>query len=212
MIPAFPAYIFDLDGTLLDSAEDICGALHTVLADVGRAACSNEEALSYIGANLRDLFRKLFPNDPSDYIDSLMAKYREAYFARGHASTIVYPWVTGVLSALPGRKAVATSRRGETARSLLAQFGLLDYFDHVQGIDGIRYKPAPDILLACASVMGISPRDCLMVGDSLADLRCARRAGMRICMVMHGYGDQAEIRRAKPDFSITELRQLLPEG
>jgi len=92
---------------------------------------------------------------------------------------------------------------------LLEKFGLRQFFDHVQGADGMRCKPAPDILLACSAALCVDPGDCLMVGDSPADIQAARHAGMRSCVVDYGYGDPAEIERRGPDYRIADLRQLL---
>ncbi len=210
MIPAFSVYLFDLDGTLLNSSEDICRAVHEVLPkESDRSQWPIERLRSYIGVHLGELFRDIFPSYPSSEIDSLILRYRDMYFAREHASTTLYPGVRETLSTLGGRKAVATSRRVETTRRLLEKFGLAGFFDHVQGTDDIPCKPAPDILLACMAALQVGPEECLMVGDSPADIQAAQRAGVRTCVVSYGYGDPVKIEELCPDYRISSLWELL---
>ena len=77
-----------------------------------------------------------------------------------------YPGIAEALAALPGRKSTATTKGTPTTRAVLEMFGLLPYFDHVQGTDGFPAKPEPDVILASLEVFGVQPEDCLFVGDS----------------------------------------------
>jgi len=209
VIPRFPCYLFDVDGTLLDSAADICGAVSTVLANRSINHVPFELLKSYIGRHLQDLFADLFPNAPQDNIGLLIAEYRRTYPARGHAATSVYPGVAEALSRLPGRKSTATTKGTPTTRAVLEQFRLLSYFDHVQGTDGFPSKPAPDVILRSLETLAVSPEDCLLVGDSTADMEAGRRAGVKICAVRYGYGEAQELARWDPDYWLSDLRELL---
>lgn len=213
MIPSFDAYLFDLDGTLLNSAEDICGAVQQVLSRTEeRPEVPFERLKGYIGLHLIELFGDLFPHYSAERVDGMIQDYRSTYLAQGHTRTAVYPGVKEALSTLPGRKSTATTKGTPTTRAVLEQFGLLPYFDHVQGTDGIPCKPAPDVLLAAMSGIGASPRECLMVGDSPADMEAGRRAGVKICAVRYGYGKSGDLARWEPDYWISDLRELLPNG
>jgi phosphoglycolate phosphatase len=213
VIPAYPAYLFDLDGTLLDSAQDICGTVQQVLSATDeRPDVSFEFLKGYIGRHLIDLFGDLFPHYTQDRIDSMIQEYRALYPARGHTMTAVYPGVIEALSVLPGRKATATTKGTPTTRAVLQQFGLIEYFDHVQGTDGIPCKPAPDVLLAALSGLAAQPADCLMVGDSAADMEAGRRAGVKICAVRYGYGKPEDLVKWEPDYWVSDLRELLPDS
>jgi phosphoglycolate phosphatase len=211
VIPAFPVYLFDLDGTLLDSAPDICGTVQQLLSVTEeRPDVSFEFLRGYIGRHLIDLFGDLFPHYSSGQIDQMIADYRTKYVARGHTQTQIYPGVVEALSTLPGRKATATTKGTPTTRAVLQQFGLIQYFDHVQGTDGIPCKPAPDVLLAALNGLDGAPAECLMVGDSMADMEAGRRAGVKICAVRYGYGKQEDLARWAPDYWVSDLRELLP--
>ena len=210
MIPPFPVYLFDIDGTLLDSAADICGAIQFVLAEQPPVRdCSFEYLKSFIGLHLIDLFTEVYPGCNAAEIDALIQKYRTHYHARGHQQTRPYPGVAEALAALGGRKSTATTKGSPTTRAVLEKFGLLQYFDHVQGTDGFPSKPAPDVILTALAALGASPADCLFVGDSPADMEAGRRAGVRTCAVRYGYGKPDDLARWSPHYWIADLRELV---
>jgi len=208
VIPPFPVYLFDIDGTLLDSAEDICGAVQQVLDTTEAPPQEFDFLKSYIGLHLIELFGDLFPHYTPEQIDELIQSYRTNYLARRHTQTRVYPGVREGLAALGGRKGTATTKGTPTTRAVLEQFGLLQYFDYVQGTDGFPCKPAPDVIFAALAAMGAKPEECLLVGDSAADMEAGRRAGVKTCVVRYGYGKEAEIARWSPDYWIEDLREL----
>ncbi|HET8549321.1 MAG TPA: HAD-IA family hydrolase [Bryobacteraceae bacterium] len=209
MIPAFPVYLFDVDGTLLDSAADICGAMGSALQELAlEQPCSEAFLRGYIGLHLRDLIRDLLPNHTPDQFDAFLNHYRSLYVGRQHGSTRAFPGVAEALSCLPGRKSTATTKQTATTRAVLEQFGLLRYFDHVQGTDGFPAKPAPDVVFKSLEIFGVPPEDCLLVGDAAADMEAGRRAGVRLCAVTYGYGDRAKIAAWQPDYWIDDLREL----
>jgi phosphoglycolate phosphatase len=205
---AFPVYLFDVDGTLVDSARDICGAIQEVLVARGRVDVSDSFLRKYIGRHLLDLFLDL--GFARDAIDPMIAEYRGIYLSRKHSGTTVYPGVAEALAAMGGRKSTATTKGTPTTRAVLEQFGLLRFFDHVQGTDGFPAKPEPDVILKSLEVFGVGPESCLMVGDSPTDMRAGRRAGVKTCAVRWGYGDPEELASCEPDYWIDDLSALLP--
>jgi phosphoglycolate phosphatase len=209
VIPKYSAYLFDVDGTLLDSAKDICGAVQSVLASTERPDVPFDFLKGYIGKHLLELFGDLFPDYPPERIDEMIQEYRRIYLLRGHASTSRYPGVAEALAALPGRKATATTKGTPTTRAVLELFGLLPYFDHVQGTDGFPSKPAPDVIFAAMKGIGAEPSETLLVGDSAADMEAGRRAGVKLCAVRYGYGQAADLARHEPEYWVDDLRELL---
>ena len=209
MIPRFPVYLFDIDGTLLDSAEDICGAIQQVLSTTDCSPVTFEFLKRYIGLHLTDLFGDVFPGLTPERCDELVQQYRAIYLGRRHQSTRVFPGVAEGLAALGGRKATATTKGTPTTRAILEQFGLLSYFDHVQGTDGFPSKPAPDVILTSLAALGADPAECLMVGDSPADMEAGKRAGVKTCAVRYGYGKAEDLARFTPDYWVDDLRALV---
>ena len=209
MIPAFSVYLFDIDGTLLDSATDICGAVQDVLKQTPAPPVSFEFLKKHVGFHLVELFEELLPGFSSEQIWALVEEYRRIYLARGHRATRIYPGVVEALEKLPGRKSTATTKMTSVGRAVMTQFGLAHYFDHIQGTDGFPSKPAPDVLYAAMKGLAASSGDCLLVGDSSADMEAGRRAGVRTCAVRYGYGEIDELARWEPDYWISDIRELL---
>jgi phosphoglycolate phosphatase len=206
LIPLFPVYLFDVDGTLMHSEPDITGAIQEVLRANGRTNVSNKFLRTYIGRHLLDVF--LDTGFEPGAIDALIAHYRVVYLARRHASTTVYPGVVQMLSSLGGRKSTATTKGTPTTRAILDQFGLLPHFHHVQGTDGFPAKPEPDVILAALAALDARPEDCLFVGDSATDMEAGRRAGVQRCAVRWGYGDVEEMARWNPEYWIDRPEDL----
>lgn len=208
-VPPFRAYLLDVDGTLLDSAPDICGAVSSVLAKTSKPDVPHAFLRKYIGRHLVDLFTDLFPEESPEQIEAWIEEYRGIYPKREHAGTRLYPQVAETFPHLGGLKTTATTKGTPTATRVLTQFGLIQYFQHVQGTDGFPSKPAPDVLLRAMAAIGVEPQDCLMVGDSVPDIIAARAAGVQVCVVGYGYGDPAELKALEPDYFIEEFGQLL---
>jgi phosphoglycolate phosphatase len=210
LIPRYPVYVFDLDGTLVDSARDICSAIQTVLTANGRPDITETGLKRYIGMHLLDMFLDL--GFESERIDPMISHYRRVYPELKHARTKVYPGIAEMLQALSGRKSTATTKGTPMTRTVLEQFGLIQYFDHVQGTDGFPAKPEPDVIVAALKGLGARPDECLLVGDAPADMEAGRRAGVRTCAVRWGYGDAREMARWKPDYWIDEPMELAGES
>jgi len=209
LIPAFEVYLFDVDGTLVDSAQDICGAFQGALASTPQNNVPFDFLKGYIGRHLIDLFQDLFPDYTPEQIDVLVMEYRRLYPLREHASTRAYPGVAAALAKLGGRKSTATTKGTPTTRLVLERFGLLPYFDHVQGTDGFPAKPNPDVIFKALEGLGASPEDCLFVGDSPADMEAAQRAGVASCAVTYGYGKRSDLVKWRPHFWAEDLADLV---
>jgi HAD superfamily hydrolase (TIGR01509 family) len=211
-IPPFQAYLFDVDGTLLDSAPDICGALSTVLANTSKPDVPHDFLRTYIGRHLVELFQDLFPEAPPEQIDAWIQEYRTIYPQRGHASTRLYPGVAETLPLLGGLKTTATTKGTPTATVVLTQFGLIEHFHHVQGTDGFPSKPEPDVLHRAMAALGVQPEECLMIGDSVPDMIAGRAAGVKVCAVSYGYGHPDALRDCQPDYWLDSFAELVPPG
>lgn len=207
--PPIRALLFDVDGTLLDSAEDICGAIAQVLAHTEKPDVPYEFLRSYIGRHLIDLFTDLFPSASPEQVDAWIQEYRTIYPQRGHRSTALYPGVAEHLGRLAGRKATATTKSTLTARHILSHFGLADHFHHIQGTDGFPSKPKPDVLFRAIEGLGVRPEECLMIGDSVQDMMAAKAAGIRSCAVLYGYGSEDALRAMEPDYLAASFSDLL---
>lgn len=209
MIPPFKLYLFDVDGTLVASADDICGAVRIALREEGVDGLDEAYLRSFIGHHLFDLFEEVLPGIGQAEHERILANYRKIYLARKHSSTRVYDGVPEMLESLGGLKTTATTKSSETTRAVLTQFGLIQYFDHVQGTDGFPSKPEPDVLLRSLEKFEAAPEECLMIGDSAPDMAAGRKAGVKTCGVTYGYGDLEAMRAHTPDYWISHPSELV---
>jgi HAD superfamily hydrolase (TIGR01549 family) len=206
VIPAFRVYLFDLDGTLVDSASDICGAIQATLQARGRTDVPDATLRRYIGRHLFDLFEDL--GYPAETHEPMLQEYRVIYASGGHANTRVYDGVPEMLESLGGLKSTATTKGTPMTRVVLEQFGLIKFFNHVQGTDGFPAKPEPDVILKSLEIFGVASEECLMIGDAPSDMAAGRKAGVKTCGVRYGYGDPKEMAEFTPDYWIDSPSQL----
>ena len=143
LIPRFSVYIFDLDGTLVDSAEDICGAIRGVLRKTHAHSLTNDFLRSYIGRHLLDLFHDVLPDMNATEMDALVQEYRTVYAAREHLATKLYPAVKETLAALGGRKATATTKGTPTTRIVLGKISTFALFRSCTGNRRISRQTGP---------------------------------------------------------------------
>ena len=186
------AVLFDLDGTLADTAADLAGALNRLLAERGRAPVPLERTRPVTSSGARGLLRVGFGIDPQhgDY-EALRARFLDLYAAQVCADTILFAGVAELLDELEARAigwGVVTNKAERFTLPLLEALELRGRATCVVGGDTtLRAKPHPDPLLHAARAMSLEPGACLYVGDDLRDVQAARAAGMPVLAVSYGY-------------------------
>jgi phosphoglycolate phosphatase len=192
-----PTIVYDLDGTLADTAEDLVATLNYLLGREGLAPLPVESAGSLLGAGARALIKRGFAAsgktlDPQT-LDALFADYLEYYKVHIADRTRLYPGVDKALAAFARagwRQAVCTNKIESLARLLIAKLGIAERFAFICGQDtfGIG-KPDPKPLLMTIAASGGASKRAIMVGDSLTDIKTARAAGLPVIAVDFGYTD-----------------------
>jgi HAD superfamily hydrolase (TIGR01509 family) len=213
--PSFDAILFDLDGTLADSARDIATAIERALVRVELPVPAGLLAL-VDGSPLEEIFSAAAPGAPQGLYPRFAQAYRSEYDAHRHQGTTLFPGVRDTLDALGAlrprvRLAVATTKRDAVARELLELLDAAHFFDVIAGTAGttMAHKPSPDLLLHVCRSLDVSPSRALMVGDTLRDVLAGQRAGMKTAAVTFGMGDTDELLAARPDFVLEEFDELL---
>jgi phosphoglycolate phosphatase len=211
--------LFDLDGTLVDSAPDIAVAANAALIAVGHAARSEEEIRYFIGSGAERLIHRCLTGQrDEDALPSLheaaYAEFQRQYAAHVSARSRLFPGVLETLATLSAAgmpMGCITNKPERFTHPLLKDLGLSGYFRIVLGGDSLPVKkPDPAPLLHAAEACGVSPQESVMVGDSLTDLAAARAAGMRIFCVSHGYPAGVDLRTHAPDAWVDDMRDFLP--
>lgn len=186
--------LFDLDGTLVDSLEDIALALDAALADHGQPVPTRDTLRTWVGGGARNLVEHAVA--PA-LVDPVLARFRVHYAAAPVVHTRLYPGVDRALDALAAagiRLAVLSNKphalTTQIGERLLARWP----FDVIAGHrDGVPLKPSPVPALAVARELGVAPERCAFVGDSAIDVETGRAAGMHAVAVTWGYRPRAEL-------------------
>jgi phosphoglycolate phosphatase len=191
MLPAL--VIFDLDGTLIDSAADLAVAINAMLADYGREPLPVGEVRRMIGDGVATLVARALaardcrPAEPAEAERSFMRHYE----SNATSLTTVYPGAAQALQALSAAGiplAVCTNKPARIAGDILGSLGLATYFARVIGGDSLPFrKPDPRVVLALLEAFAAAPEDALLVGDSEVDAATASAAGVPFVLMKHGY-------------------------
>lgn len=191
--------IFDLDGTLVDSAPDITHAINRVLADRGAPAQNVSFVEGFIGEGARALISKLYSalSLTATDLDKEVASYLAYYRARPVTDSKLYADAAAALPALQAagiRLGVCTNKQQDLAELVLDRFGLLGRMSVVVGADTTPYnKPDPRPLLHALDTLGVEAEDAVYIGDTQIDLACARAAGVPCRIVDWGTGRSVDV-------------------
>jgi phosphoglycolate phosphatase len=187
------AVLCDLDGTLVDSAEDIRAALNELLAAEGRDPVNAAEIKTMIGDGVSKLIERALAargGDPAD-APGLTPRFLALYEPNAARSTRPYPGVPETLRALKARGlriAVVTNKPERATREILASLDLAPLIEVVVGGDTApERKPHPAPVLLALDRLGVAPVEAVMVGDNHHDVSAARAAGVRAIAVTYGY-------------------------
>ena len=211
----YAGYLFDLDGTLIDTAPDLTFALNHALTEFGFAGVDVAVARNWVGQGARSaLERALKHRDaPADALDAMLASFLDCYRNRIAVESAPFEEVEETLIALARRGAklaVVTNKRGELTNKLLDEIGFAEHFDVVvAGDTAPRPKPAPDPALAACAALGLELDDVLFVVDSLADVGCAQASGCAVVCVAYGYRQGVAAADLGADAVIESFRDLL---
>lgn len=212
---AAPTIVYDLDGTLADTAEDLVATLNWLLAREGLAPLRVESAGSLVGAGARALIKRGFsasgrtlePRELEILFGDFLARYNDHIVDR----TRLYPGVEAVLATLERAgwlQAICTNKLEASAKLLMKKLGIAQRFAVICGQDtfGIG-KPDPKPLLMTIAASGGVSKHAIMVGDSLTDIMTARAAVLPVVAVDFGYSE-APVAEFKPDRVISHFDEL----
>lgn len=215
--------MFDLDGTLVDTAGDISDAVNDLLFSLGLPSVDEAQVRGWIGHGSRRLLGRALIDCGAmseaelalpERMEPLLEAYTHYYEQRCGLRSRPYPDVLATLDALLRagvRLAVVSNREVRLARAVLRSHGLEGFFMPVIGGDTLsRRKPDALPLLHCLEQHGIRPEHALMVGDSAVDAAAARAAGVACYLVDYGYNGDQPVLQAGAERVISSIASLLP--
>jgi FGGY-family pentulose kinase/HAD superfamily hydrolase (TIGR01509 family) len=213
--PPIRLVIFDLDGVLVDSEPIAMRVLLSAIDRAGATIGADDAYRQFLGRSLESISNSLGETHGLTLGEPVLEAMRHDLFARYREELRAAPWMGETLGAIRLPLCVASSSGLERIRFSLDVTGLLDHFDgHTFSASMVeRGKPAPDLFLHAARVMGVPPDACLVVEDSPAGVRAAKAAGMRVFAYVGGShvepsGLANEIAALGPDATIDDMRTL----
>lgn len=217
MISKIKLVVFDLDGTLIDSVPDLAYCIDRMMERLGRPPQGEERVRQWVGNGVERLVKRALTGEmdgePRDCeLQEAYPVFLDLYCENTSKRSVLYPGVQEGLDYLRTagyHLACVTNKAAQFTDPLVRDLGIKDYFGLVISGDSLpRRKPDPLPLLYAAQHFGVEPRESLMVGDSMSDVKAARAAKFTIVCVSYGYNHGVDIRLSQPDDIIDSLEEL----
>jgi phosphoglycolate phosphatase len=205
------ALLFDLDGTLIDSKQDLALSIHHLQNDFHRPLSSESEIAALIGNGVVKLVERAIGALPAAELEQAVEAFKGYYRQHALDHTLAYPGIPDMLAHFKSKKmAVVTNKPTRISKYILEQLGLARYFPVILGGDSVtRKKPDPEGPLQAMEQLGVrTPQRVVMVGDSMQDVLAGRAAGVWTCGIISNIGDPELLKRAKPDFTVCSPQEL----
>jgi phosphoglycolate phosphatase len=209
-------FLFDLDGTLIDSRADIAHSLNFALARLDLPPLTESQVTDLVGDGIQKLLeralRKTTGSDPTDLLTKEGIRlFREEYSSHLLDKTRLYPHVKEALDSLFwARFAVVSNKPESLSRRILEGLDIANRFTIILGGDSIQNrKPAPESLLKAMDICSALPPETAMIGDSVVDIQAGKAAGVTTCGILGGYRSEEELRATGCDLIIHDLRELV---
>lgn len=212
----YKSILFDLDGTITNSAEGIIQAVLFAVKQLGLKTPNEEQLYSFIGPPLADSFEKLYGLNDQE-VEKAVAYYREYYQEKGIFESHVYKGIPEVLASLKEKGCqlyLATSKPEIYAKQILNYFNLTHYFKGIYGasLDGKRSKKGDVIQYALKEANILNLSETIMIGDRSHDILGAKENELASIGVLYGFGNQYELEIAGASYIVstpTEIISLL---
>lgn len=209
--------VFDLDGTLIDSARDIAFCVNETLRRLGRPPIDDDMVKSFVGRGVLPLIERAMdatgggggPGNRS--APDALALFRELYEAHCLDHTRLYAGIPDVLAAYGAKTlAVVTNKAEKFTLKILEGLGVRDTFSVILGGDSMdEKKPHPGPILRVLEMAGAAPARGVIIGDSSIDIAAGKAAGIWTCGVLYGLRPEREIREAAPDAVVSAAPEIL---
>ncbi len=202
--------VFDLDGTLVDSAPDLVAAGNFTRRALNLPGMDARVIMSMVGDGTDKLVERLIGPEHQDLFSEAMTLFMNYYENHLLDNTVLYPGVLEVLHFFScKRKAMITNKRDIFTRTIADHFHIADHFDVIVGVGKTsRRKPDALVLLPILERYHVDPDLTVVIGDGIADMNLAKNAGVKSCAVLNGFTPRDVLLALNPDFVCEELRDL----
>ena len=211
----YSTYIFDLDGTLLDTLTDLAASCNYALRTHGMPEHSIDDVRRFVGNGVRKLMERAIPDgDANPDFEATFATFREHYMVHSLDTTKPYPGIMDALAELKARgcRLAVVSNKMMAVTVELCKYFFPETIEVAIGeneAEGIRKKPAPDTVFAALKQLGVSGDNAVYVGDSDVDLATANNSGLPCISVLWGFRDREFLLDHGATTFITSPKELL---
>ena len=206
------AVLFDLDGTLADSAPDLVAAMATLCEEIGAAPPDPVAVSRVVSAGGRAILRQGLPGIDDARVDALLPRYLDLYATRGNAATVLYDGIAAMLDDLDARAiawGIVTNKAGWLAGPVVDHLGLAGRCGALVAGDTLpQRKPDPAPVLHACALLGVDPAHTVFVGDDLRDIVAGRSAGTRTIAAGWGYLDGGDPQSWGADLVVEKVADL----
>ncbi len=203
-------YIFDLDGTLLDSGKDIALAANYAFEKLNLKTFSEEEIISKVGYGAKKLIEELIPEYPQEIKDKTLEYFKEFYYSNPVIYSRLYEGAEETLKKLKElskKVAVVTNKYEALSVEILKKLNVIDYIDLVVGADTTsEKKPHPLPVFYTLEKLKSDKDKSIIIGDSETDVLTGKNAGIKTALVLQGYGNKELALSLNPDFVLDSLK------
>ncbi|WP_068545393.1 HAD family hydrolase [Thalassotalea crassostreae] len=207
----YQLYIFDWDGTLMDSINKIVHSLQAAAESTKLKVPCDKSSRSIIGASLTEAAKILFPDIKEVQIEQLIKHYKSQYLELNQTPSPLYQDAENLLLSLHKNNkllAVATGKGRQGLEHVLAVSSTKHLFHLTKSSDDARSKPHPDMLEQILLELNVNAEDALMIGDSRYDLEMAQHAGVDSIGITHGASDEADLIQYRPKAIVHSIKEL----
>jgi len=202
--------VFDFDGTLVYSGEDLANSVNHTLRELGIPVLDTEKLIGFIGDGVVKLIERSLGDEHLGRFDEAMKLFRAHYAEHLLDTTILYPGVLGVLEHFRDtKKLIITNKVYDYTLRIAEALGIAGHFEEIIGQDSSSImKPERELLIPLLEKYGVEKTETVVIGDGINDILLAKNTGTVSCALLNGLGDRARLLSLRPDYCCEDITQL----
>jgi len=202
--------VFDFDGTLVYSGEDLANSVNHTLRELGIPVLDTEKLIGFIGDGVVKLIERSLGDEHLGRLDEAMKLFRAHYAEHLLDTTILYPGVLGVLEHFRDtKKLIITNKVYDYTLRIAEALGIAGHFEEIIGQDSSSImKPERELLIPLLEKYGVEKTETVVIGDGINDILLAKNTGTVSCALLNGLGDRARLLSLRPDYCCEDITQL----